>query len=205
LPGSWTLISRPEDLSVENLKALAPRYVFFPHWSWRVPMEIVDGFDCVCFHMTDVPYGRGGSPLQNLILRGHRNTVLSALRMVRELDAGPVYMKRPLDLAGTAQEIYQRATGIVFDMIEEITRTEPAPQPQQGTPVVFERRTPEQSELPHAGTPEQICDFIRMLDADTYPPAYLHWGKFRLEFDRAKQDGEYVIARVRIAQRGSDP
>ncbi len=26
-------------------------------------------FECVCFHMTDVPYGRGGSPLQNLIIR----------------------------------------------------------------------------------------------------------------------------------------
>jgi len=37
--------------------------------------------------MTDVPYGRGGSPLQNLIVRGHTETKLTALRCVRDLDA----------------------------------------------------------------------------------------------------------------------
>lgn len=30
----------------------------------------------------------GGAPLQNLIQRGHRDTMLTALRMVREMDAG---------------------------------------------------------------------------------------------------------------------
>ena len=68
LPGAWTLIEKPGDLTVSGLDAIAPRYVFFPHWSWRVPAEILSRYECVCFHMADVPYGRGGSPLQNLIV-----------------------------------------------------------------------------------------------------------------------------------------
>ena len=44
--------------------------------------------------MTDLPYGRGGSPLQNLIINGHKETMMSALRCVQELDAGPIYLKK---------------------------------------------------------------------------------------------------------------
>src|SRR5215467_8729334 len=92
LPGRWELIGARDDLSLESLRALRPRYIFFPHWSWQVPRPILEEFFCVCFHETDVPYGRGGSPLQNLIVRGHKSTVLTALRMVDEVDAGPVFM-----------------------------------------------------------------------------------------------------------------
>jgi len=55
--------------------------------------------------MTYMPYGRGGSPLQNLIVRGYRHTKLTALRMVEEFDAGPVYLKEDLCLEGNAEEI----------------------------------------------------------------------------------------------------
>ena len=59
--------------------------------------------------MTDLPFGRGGSPLQNLITRGISKTKISALRCNEEIDAGPIYLKRPLSLHGSAEEIYQLA------------------------------------------------------------------------------------------------
>ena len=31
--------------------------------------EIHENYKCIIFHMTDLPFGRGGSPLQNLISR----------------------------------------------------------------------------------------------------------------------------------------
>jgi methionyl-tRNA formyltransferase len=83
----------------------------------RVPAEIVERFECICFHMADVSYGRGGSPLQNLILRGHHSTVLTALRIIDELDAGPTYLKKPLSLEGCAQDIYERAANITCDLM----------------------------------------------------------------------------------------
>jgi methionyl-tRNA formyltransferase len=63
-------VTDPGDLAVEMLAALDPRYVFFPHWSHRIDSAIFERFECVIFHMTDLPFGRGGSPLQNLIARG---------------------------------------------------------------------------------------------------------------------------------------
>src|SRR5712671_2452257 len=122
LPGRWHLIETSDGLTPAVIASLQPRYIFFPHWSWKVPEEITRDFECVCFHMTDVPYGRGGSPLQNLITRGHKETVISALRMTSERDAGPVYMKTRLWLDGSAQEIFERASTIVFDMIAEIAK-----------------------------------------------------------------------------------
>ena len=102
LSGEWHFLDSKESLTLEFLESIRPRYVFFLHWSWIVPEKIVQEFECVNFHMTDLPYGRGGSPLQNLILRGHTETKLTAHRMVKELDAGPVYGKEPMELSGSA-------------------------------------------------------------------------------------------------------
>lgn len=201
LPGRWSYAASPADLSADTLAALSPRYVFFLHWSWRVPAEVFESFECVCFHMTDVPYGRGGSPLQNLILAGHAETKLSALRMVAAFDAGPVYLKAPLSLAGRADEIYARACDVAAGMIRTIIETHPEPQPQVGTPVVFRRRRPEESEIPADAGLDSVYDFIRMLDADGYPHAFLEHGDLRFELRHAVRDGDAIRADVRIVPR----
>jgi methionyl-tRNA formyltransferase len=192
LPGTWRLISCPQEL-ITVATDISPRYIFFPHWSWRVPAEVWGRNECVCFHMTDLPYGRGGSPLQNLIARGHTHTVLSALRMADELDAGPIYLKRQLSLAGRAEEIYLRAAELVYDLIDEIVVNEPMPTAQQGKVTIFRRRTPDESRVPSDTCAAALYDFIRMLDAPTYPKAFIEWGGLRVEFDHAQRVGEDEI------------
>lgn len=206
LPGRWILFDTAQELTAELIDELRPRYLFFPHWSWRVPGEILAAAECVCFHMTDVPYGRGGSPLQNLIVRGHKETMVSALKMVEEMDAGPVYLKRPFGLFGRAQEIYERLSDLVYDMIAEIVEREPEPVPQTGPATLFPRRTPDQSLLPETGSLETLYDHIRMLDAETYPRAFLDHGAWRLEFSHAELEDGDLRARVviRLCSGGQD-
>ena len=79
LPGKWCLVMSPDELN-RALTRIDPEYIFFPHWSWVVPAEITEKYECVCFHMTDVPYGRGGSPLQNLIALGHKETMNNSIK-----------------------------------------------------------------------------------------------------------------------------
>lgn len=202
LPGVWHLIQQPTDLTVATLAEIKPRYVFFPHWSHKVPADILFQHECVCFHETDVPYGRGGSPLQNLIVKGHRETVVTALRMVSEFDAGPVYAKRPLSLLGLAEEIYIRTAEIVSEMIADIVANEPTASPQSGDATVFKRRTPEQSQVPeNLTTLESLFDHLRMLDAAEYPPAFLEYGGFRLELTRPALRTEKIEATVTITRR----
>jgi len=185
---------------MEKVRAIDPRFIFVLHWSWKVPDEIVDGFECVCFHMTDVPYGRGGSPLQNLIVRGHRETKVTALRMNREIDAGPVYLKEALSLEGRAEDIYIRAGETAAKMIARIIQAEMPPVPQTGEVVSFKRRKPEESNIAQIQSLPDLYDHIRMLDAEDYPHAFLEAGQFRMEFARAVQHPDRIVAEVSITQ-----
>jgi methionyl-tRNA formyltransferase len=203
LPGRWLIVTDDQDLTPEFIRAISPRYIFFMHWSSIVPPEISALVECVCFHMTDVPYGRGGSPLQNLILRGHKDTKLTALRMSNELDAGPVYRKLPLSLEGSAFDIFVRCAELGLDLIEWMVREEAQPEPQVGEPMMFRRREPAQSAMPEAGKLERIYDHIRMLDAESYPRAFLDHGTLRYTFSQARLVEDAIDARVRITFRNA--
>ena len=203
LPGNWHFICDPKELEVKRVRELAPAALFFLHWSWKVPPELVRDFECICFHMTDVPYGRGGSPLQNLIERGHTETKLTALRMTETFDAGPVYLKAPLSLAGTADEILMRASALSAVMIEAILRERPEPRPHVGEPVVFKRRKPEDSQIPSTESVETLHDFIRMLDGEGYPAAFLVHNGYRYEFTRAALRDGRIVADVSIAREAA--
>ena len=76
------VITKKENLSLEYLETINPRYIFFPHWSWKVSSEIYERFECVVFHTAPLPYGRGGSPIQNLILNGQSSLLKFHRRML---------------------------------------------------------------------------------------------------------------------------
>ena len=200
LSGRWHFLGAREELTLAEVRKLSPRYIFFLHWSWKVPDELISDYECICFHMTDVPYGRGGSPLQNLIMRGHRQTKLTALRMTQNLDAGPVYMKEDLSLEGRAEEIYIRATHLSARMIATLICSKLQPVAQTGEPAIFKRRKPEESEIPELESLQALHDFIRMLDAEGYPKSFLMHKGFRYEFSRAVRDDGQIVSEVTIRQ-----
>jgi len=175
-------IFNKNDLTKSILDEINPKYIFFTHWSYIIPEEIFLNYDCVVFHMTDLPFGRGGSPLQNLILGGYSKTKVSALKVIKEIDAGPIYAKKDLDLSGNAQEIYERASKVCEKIIIEMTTKNMKPTPQTGDPTYFERRSPSQSNLKDATNLDEIYNMVRMLDADGYPKAFLELKDFKVEF-----------------------
>lgn len=193
------LIDDRNKLTFDRAKQFRPRYIFFPHWSWIIPREIYDNFECIVFHMTDLPFGRGGSPLQNLIERGIYQTKITAIRAVEQLDAGPIYLKRDLRLEGSAEDIFKRASKIIFeDMTPYIIGNEPSPVPQKGKIVTFNRRTPKQSNIANLRSKRRVYDYIRMLDAEGYPSAFVETPELKIEFFNAKLEDEYVSAQAKI-------
>ena len=204
-PGKWHLVTDPHELTADKVKSINPKYIFFPHWSHIVPNEILNIATCICFHETDLPYGRGGSPLQNLIAHGHRETVVSALKMSKELDAGPIYLKKPLSLEGLAEEIFIRTAYIVAEMIKTIITESPKPKKQIGKSTLFKRRKPSESKIPtEINSLVNLFDHIRMLDAESYPRAFLEHNGFKYEISRPALKTEEIIADVRITKIKGD-
>lgn len=195
--GNWYFASTPDELN-SLLEKIFPKYIFFLHWRWIVPKDVTLKYECVCFHMTDLPYGRGGSPLQNLIVRGHKESVLTALKMDEGVDTGPIYSKKKLDISGSASEIYQRCSELSWEMALDIIDSELLPKRQEGEAVIFKRRKPDESEIPKELSLEQVYDYIRMLDAPGYPHAFIEYGGLCIEFKNAELNGNELTASVKF-------
>jgi len=201
MPAEWIRINNSIDLCLEKIDKINPKYIFFLHWSYIIPSSIYEKYNCVVFHMTDLPYGRGGSPLQNLIVRGHKTTKLSAIKVQKGIDTGDIYLKKDLSLFGTAEEIFIRAGQLMVEMIQEILEKKIIPMPQDGEPLLFQRRKSEDSDMGQLVSLEAIYDHIRMLDCEDYPSAFIENENFRFEFSRASFKNNKIIADVRITKK----
>lgn len=182
---TFDFISEKSQLSIEKLEKTAPEKVFFVHWNWIVPANIVETHNCVLFHTAPLPVGRGGSPIQNLILNGFREAPVCALKMVNELDAGPIYAREMISLDGPLHAIFARVQTAVEQLMHKIIEESLTPTPQQGDPIIFQRRKPEESVITSEDHIDQLYDKIRMVDGGTYPRAHIDRGDFRVAFTDA--------------------
>ncbi len=181
----FTLIKSKKQLTYNSIKRINPSIIFFPDWSWKVPEEIVRNFKCVCFHEAPLPKFRGGSPIQNQILRGKTKTKTTAFIMNEKIDAGNIILQKDLSLQGSLQEIFSHMYKNDYSMILKIINGKYKERKQIGTPTTYKRRKPEDSELKNLNhTKKYLYDFIRMLE-DPYPNAYMKIGKKRLIFKKA--------------------
>ncbi|MBO5093107.1 MAG: GNAT family N-acetyltransferase [Lachnospiraceae bacterium] len=197
-----TVITEKEKLTPAVLSQYEPKFIFIPHWSYIIPEEVFSRWTCVVFHMTDLPFGRGGSPLQNLIVRGFTHTKISAIRVDKGLDTGDIYGKEDLELSGTADEILRRASEIIFTkMIPYLLEHDPQPTPQSGEAVTFRRRKPEDGRLLAEMDEKTIYDYIRMLDGEGYPNAFVELGDYVLRFREAAYEGGSVTAKVTFEKK----
>lgn len=147
----------------------------------------------------------GGSPLQNLIVRGYKSTKISAIKVVKELDAGPIYIQQDLSLDGNAQEIFERAANIIFKkMIPDIIFNDPVPKEQKGEVVVFRRRKPEDGEISMDMPLYKIYDYIRMLDAEGYPRAFIQFGRYHLNLTNACYKDGKLTANIEFLEDNLD-
>tara|TARA_B100001540_G_C15772953_1_gene627276 strand:+ start:258 stop:917 length:660 start_codon:yes stop_codon:yes gene_type:complete len=182
---NFTLIKSKKDLSYNKIQKINPSIIFFPDWSWKVPEKIVKNFKCVCFHEAPLPKFRGGSPLQNQIIRGKTKTKTTAFIMNEEIDAGNIILQKDLSLKGSIQDIYSRMYKNDYSLILKIIKGQYKERKQSGKPTFFKRRKPKDSELKNLNYSKRyLYNFIRMLE-DPYPNAYVKLGKEKIIFKKA--------------------
>lgn len=171
------LVTSPSELTAEKCRQFEPDLFLFYGWSWIVRREILDIAPCVCLHPSPLPKYRGGSPIQNQIIRGEKESAVSLFYMTEEMDAGDIILQEPISLRGHLQEILDRITqtGVKLTKIMLDGKLDGVPQDHlQAT--FFKRRQPFESELTtndlKTKTAEELFNFIRALE-DPYPNAFI--------------------------------
>ena len=187
---NFYLITKKESLTYSKIKKINPKYIFFPDWSWIVPEDIIKNYDCVCFHESNLPKFRGGSPIQNQIISGIKKTKTTAFFMNSKIDGGDIILQKDLLLSGNISDIFNRMKKNDFEMISKIIQGKFRRRKQKGTASFYKRRTPNQSELKNLNfSNEYLYNFIRML-SDPYPNAFLQIGKKKIIFNSAELKGK---------------
>lgn len=149
-------------------------------WSWIIEPDITQRYLCLGVHPSDLPNYRGGSPLQHQILDGVVRTKCSLFRISERLDAGEIWGKADLSLAGDSMdEVLGQVRAASITLIESLLENYPdiRPEPQdlsQGQ--LVKRRKPEDSRLRASDFDEAditpLFNKIRCLTAP-YPNAFI--------------------------------
>jgi methionyl-tRNA formyltransferase len=117
-------------------------------------------------HPSLLPRWRGAAPVERAIMAGDEETGVSIIKLVRELDAGPVAAQAafPISLDDDAGAVYARAVDVAADLIEREALVEPrfVPQPEAGA-TYAEKITPGDRELDWSRPALELHNRIRAL------------------------------------------
>ncbi len=102
----------PEALKFHLASEPGITQLLFFCWSWIVPKEMLEKYDCYGMHTGPLleGKGRGGDPIGNLQQLGVRITTLCAFKMTEKIDGGQVKVAIPIKLEGTKEDIIQKAS-----------------------------------------------------------------------------------------------
>ncbi|MBF0254238.1 MAG: methionyl-tRNA formyltransferase [Candidatus Omnitrophica bacterium] len=135
----------------------------------------------IVVHPSRLPKGRGFSPLAWQILEGRNRIPITLFEAVKEVDAGPVYLRDEIKLKGhelndqikAAQG--QKTVELVLKFIRRYPRWHG--QAQKGKPTFYARRGAEDCRLdPHASFASQF-DKLRVADNERYPAFFRYRGR----------------------------
>lgn len=188
-------------IDLKKIKKINPKIIFFIHWSDLIKENIYKKYLCIQFHASNLPLGRGGSPIQNQILLGVKKTKLSAFKISEKLDEGPVCLKSDLELKGRAIDIYKNIEKLSLIMAQKIVKMKKIKFfKQNGKVSYFKRRKKHQSKIDFRKIKnlDKLYDYLRMLDAPGYPHAYAELKNFRITFKNIKKTDKSIKANINI-------
>ena len=113
-------------------------------------------------HPSLLPRWRGAAPVERALLAGDEETGVSIIKLVKELDAGPIAAQRAFHVGeDDAGAVYERSAELAADLLDEVL---PAPKfrEQAGEPVYAHKLEPADRQLDLAD-PEDALRRIRAL------------------------------------------
>jgi methionyl-tRNA formyltransferase len=174
--GDVRVIKSYDEYCNSLLREYNPDFILFYGWSWVVDADIIGDYKCIMLHPSRLPKYRGGSPLQNQIIRGVKNSAVTLFIMNEEMDSGNIVFQESMSLSGSIDNIFHKIEELGYKGTMQFLNS-----PTYGVKQIeedasyFKRRTEEQSEITLKELKEQSAEYIynkiRMLQ-DPYPNAY---------------------------------
>lgn len=126
----------------------------------------------IVVHESDLPEGRGFSPVAWQILEGRNQIPVCLMLAVEEVDAGPVFLRDTIDLDGTEllPEIRQKQGLKTMELCLRFFEAWPDIEAfqQKGAPSFYRRRNRNDDRIdPYKSIAEQF-DHLRIVDNDRY-------------------------------------
>ena len=178
--------------------------IFFFRWPRIVSPDAMSSTRAklVVFHTSDLPHGRGGSPIQNQIVSGSIISRVNAIAMTSQVDAGDIYCSQDITLQGTADDIWMAISHAACRLAMRVIEGA-VPRPQVGEPSFFKRRR--DNSLPRdADSLVNVHSFVQMLDGEGYPGSHIDHGNLRITLTRSSLRGDHVLCDARITLRDKD-
>ncbi len=157
-------------------------------------------------HASDLPAGRGFSPLSWQILEGRNEIPLCLLEAVDGVDEGPVVFRDKMTFEGheLLDELHERLGRAQVDLaLRYLAADAPPPAvPQQGAGSVYPRRYSKDSRLDPAVSIERQFDLLRTVDNEKYPAFFEHRGhRYNLAVEKVADGAADFAAVIQIGDR----
>ena len=157
-----------------------------------IPRELLERHLWLNLHPSLLPRWRGAAPVERAIMAGDAETGVSVIRLVEELDAGPIAGQRTFSIGpeDDAGAVYDRAAEEGAALFEEVLPAPSfTPQPDEGV-TYAEKIGPDDRELDLA-QPEEAANRVRALSPHIGARAELE-GRRVLVWRAHVADGRFV-------------
>ncbi|HZO61996.1 MAG TPA: methionyl-tRNA formyltransferase [Gaiellaceae bacterium] len=182
---------------VESLDApLDAETIVLVAYGRLIAAELLERHLWLNVHPSLLPRWRGAAPVERAIMAGDAETGVTIIRLVEELDAGPIAAQErfPIGPEDDAGAVYDRAAPLAADLLERVL---PAPaftaQPEAGV-TYAEKIGPEDREL-DLGRPAEAVNRVRALSPHIGARAELE-GRRVLVWRARLEDGRFVPVEV---------
>ena len=140
-----------------------------------IPRELLDRAVWLNVHPSLLPRWRGAAPVERAIMAGDEETGVSIIRLVEELDAGPigVVAQFPIGPDDDAGVVFERAVDLGSELVDSVLALQRFT-PQEGEATYAEKIGPADRELDWSRPPEELHNRIRALSPHIGARGELH-------------------------------
>jgi methionyl-tRNA formyltransferase len=145
-------------------------------------------------HESALPKGRGWSPATWLVLEGAREIPLTLFEAVEKVDAGKIFLRGKVRLAGheLLPEIRAKTSRAIMALCEKFVRGYPGilrrGTTQTGRSTYYPRRRPADSRLDPGQSIARQFNRLRVADNEAYPNFFTHRGStYVLKIEKKKE------------------